>query len=274
LCREFCTEDGAIAMSLSFGPWKSKAADQMLRRQSYFVPGIWPILYHWHDEAYWQCHPLATQPGDFLLVQSTLWTPTVADLPVDAHMITANSVRLHELPRLPHSAPRPGIFHDFDNYLQILPPWEHDLLDGVKFLMSPYAIMDHLQRLDHTVTMLLVSDGGSRRNQTMSFGFTLGTDDGTLFLEHSGPAFGEPTSFRAEGTGQLAGALLLLHLTRYTTMTIPDHWPLKLVCDNAGLIHRLNSRREYAIVYPNATLANGPSFARLPAIIRRLPFTS
>jgi hypothetical protein len=60
LCREFCTGDGSIAMFLSFGHWKFKAAGQVLRRESYYVSGIWPILYHWQDNNYWECHPLAT----------------------------------------------------------------------------------------------------------------------------------------------------------------------------------------------------------------------
>ena len=62
-------------------------------------------------------------------------------------------------------------------------------------MVCSYALMVHLQRLDSTFTVLLVSDGGCRPNQTMSFGFTLGTHDSTLLLEHSGPAFGEPTLF-------------------------------------------------------------------------------
>ena len=152
LCREFCTEDGAIAMSLSFGPRKFKTVGQSLRRESYYVSGIWPMLYHWHEDTYWECHPLATRPGDYLLVQPTSWTPTLFDSPVDAHMITDHSVRLHAPPGIPNAAPRRVIFHDLDDYLQSLPKWEYDVLEGVNFLVSPYALMDHLQRLESSVT--------------------------------------------------------------------------------------------------------------------------
>jgi hypothetical protein len=255
-CREFCQHDGTIAMSLSFGNWISKSTNQLLRRESYYVPGIWPILYHWHEDCYWECHPLATRPGHFLLVQATHWTPTSLDTPVDAKLATEHSVTLCMTSLLAFPSPSLSpICHDFEEYLTTLPTWERDLLTDIDFKWTPYALMDHLTRLDSSVNIILVSDGGSRQNQTMSFGFILGTSTNEVFIEHSGPAHGETTSFRAEGTGQLAGALLLYHLQRYTDTTIPAHLLLRLICDNSGLIQRLQKRQEYEVVYPNATLA-------------------
>jgi cytochrome c553 len=53
----------------------------------------------------------------------------------------------------------------------------------------------------------------------------------------------------------LASALLLFHITEYTTLSLPSRVQLRFICDNAGLIHRLKTRRTYEVVYPNATLA-------------------
>ena len=213
LCCEFCLEDGTITMSISLGAWTNRPAGRFQRRESYYVPGIWPIIYHWHDGAYWECHPLATRPGNFLLITATNWTPTIDDTPVDVFLITEHSVRVPTFPQCTSPIPTPALLHDFDNYLHCLPQWEQDLLQGVQFHKSPFALLDHLQRLPSNQTVLLVSNGGSRKRQGMSFGLVLGTDDGTILVEHSGPAFGEPTSSRAEGTGQLVSVLLLFHIT-------------------------------------------------------------
>jgi hypothetical protein len=88
----------------------------------------------------------------------------------------------------------------------------------------------------------------------MSFGWIFGTSDGTILAEHAGPAFGTPTSHRAEGWGMLSGARFLLHLCRYRRIPLPQHLHIESVSDNAGLITRMQNRRTYVTVFANATL--------------------
>jgi hypothetical protein len=99
----------------------------------------------------------------------------------------------------------------------------------------------------------MVSDG-SQKNDSMSFGWILGITNGPTLAEHSGPAYGHPSSHRAEGWGMLSGARFLFHLLRYCHVTTPIQSAIETISDNAGLITRMKSRTEYTTVYPNATL--------------------
>jgi hypothetical protein len=88
----------------------------------------------------------------------------------------------------------------------------------------------------------------------MSFGVVIGTAKGLPLIEISGPAYGIPSSHRAECTGCLAGALILHHLAIFTGIPFPPSLPTVTISDNLGMITSLTARRAYTIPYPNATL--------------------
>jgi hypothetical protein len=103
--------------------------------------------------------------------------------------------------------------------------------------------------------LYLVSDGSSLQSKTMSFGLVVGSATGKILLENMGPAFGTPSSHRAECTGCLSGALILLHLARFTGLSFPSHFHTLAISDNLGMITRLRDRASYTTVFPNSTLA-------------------
>ena len=139
--------------------------------------------------------------------------------------------------------------------MSTLPAWESAILQGITFQLSPEDIEHFLQshRSHDAAPVQLVSDG-SQKGPAMSFGWIFGTSDGTILAEHAGPAFGTPTSHRAEGWGMLSGARFLLHLCRYRRIPLPQHLHIESVSDNAGLITRMQNRRTYVTVFANATL--------------------
>ena len=102
--------------------------------------------------------------------------------------------------------------------------------------------------------LLLVSDGSSIEDTTMSYGLVMGLTDGTILLEAMGPACGRPSSHRAECTGCLAGAVILKNLVEFTATSLPTAMELRIMSDNQGMIKSLTHRQTYNISYPNATL--------------------
>jgi len=125
----------------------------------------------------------------------------------------------------------------------------------VHLFASPDEIVDHIRRATRpTGTTQIVSDG-SQQHASMSFGWILGITDGPILVEHSGPAYGHPSAHRAEGWGMLSGARFLLQLFKYCQVTEVFEGKVATICDNAGLISRMQSRQSYSHGYPNATLA-------------------
>eukprot|EP00957_Ditylum_brightwellii_P130045 9918898-Ditylum_brightwellii.AAC.1 len=68
----------------------------------------------------------------------------------------------------------------------------------------------------------------------MSFGWKICTLNGDIIAEHSGPAFGQASSFRAEGYGVLSALRFFRHATEYTASTTKLTFQMYL--DNEGVI--------------------------------------
>eukprot|EP00957_Ditylum_brightwellii_P019230 1449538-Ditylum_brightwellii.AAC.1 len=86
----------------------------------------------------------------------------------------------------------------------------------------------------------------------MSFGWVISLLDSTTLATHSGPAFGQASSFQAEGYGLISVTCFLYNLQIYTQLT-----PACNVCiyiDNKGVVTRTNDQIEYKYDYPNNTL--------------------
>ena len=115
--------------------------------------------------------------------------------------------------------------------------------------------MELLHSLAPNDKLLVVSDGSSFESVSMSFGLAIGTSLGNQILTNKGPAFGQPSSHRAECTGCLAGSLVLRHLQSFTQMPFPNELQTVVISDNAAMIASLTDRATYHTVYHNATLA-------------------
>ena len=121
--------------------------------------------------------------------------------------------------------------------------------------MDPFHTMQTIHDMQADDKLLVVSDGSSHESRSMSFGFAIGTHSGTPLLENMGPAYGKPSSHRAESTGCLSGALALKHLQTFTQIPFPPELQTVVISDNDAMIKSLTDRATYHSVYPNATLA-------------------
>ena len=219
---------------------------------TYYIRSPKPALHHWYQDSYWKYQPHASDPLIFLRTHPITVQP-LDGLPVTVAVLDDQLLRLslsYSTEQRPVEQPR--IFYDFDHYVTTLPPWEETILSGVTLFTTPDEIVQHLRQ--PACTAQLVSDG-SQQQASMSFGWILGLHDGTPLAEHSGPAYGQPSSHRAEGWGMLSGARFLLHLQRYCNVTVPLECNVETICDNAGLISRMNNRQNYNHSYANSTLA-------------------
>ena len=87
----------------------------------------------------------------------------------------------------------------------------------------------------------------------MSFGVTIGLQDGRILVELMGPASGSPSSHRAECTGCLAGAVFCAELHRFSGTSF-NGLNIIVVSNNQGMIRSLSDRISHDKVYPNSTL--------------------
>jgi hypothetical protein len=256
LLRQWMKDDGSIANSIYLGQWLSPPDKLRRRRSTYYIRSVPPTLHHWYQGVYWEYRKHACDPSIFIRIQPTQESHQFDSLPVTAEILDDHRLRLSPFfspIRQPTALPR--VYHDFDQYIATLPAWEQNVLSGVHLFASPDEIVDHIRRATRpTSTTQLVSDG-SQQHESMSFGWILGITDGPILAEHSGPAYGHPSSHRAEGWGMLSGARFLLQLFKYCQVTEVLEGKIATICDNAGLISRMKSRQSYSHGYPNATLA-------------------
>ena len=138
----------------------------------------------------------------------------------------------------------------------LLPHWEQELLQHINWILEPFEIMHYLhkQGSSEDFRLLIVSDGSSIDTTAMSFGLVIGSSSNQILLEAMGPAWGQPSSHRAECTGCLAGALIIQHLSKFTMQQFPENLQFKILSDNQGMIKSLTQRRTYSHPYPNSTL--------------------
>jgi hypothetical protein len=110
------------------------------------------------------------------------------------------------------------------------------------------------QGIRDKIEFLTVSDGSSADGTgSMSFGWKCVLSDGTPIAEASGPAYGsKATSYRSEGYGFTSATTFFVHLFRFCGVS--PCWSLQFVCDNLGLICRINQLIRYSEHFPNITL--------------------
>jgi hypothetical protein len=160
---------------------------------------------------------------------------------------------------LPHLLPIPSIPQptSFQDYLDTIPEWERDLFQDLDMTYSCYTMIEMITAFDPEIhnlhaQLLNVSDG-SAFDSSMSFGWAMSHPDGTRLATCSGPAYGsKQSSFCAEGYGMLSLVRFLYHLTTYCSAN--PNWTITLICDNEGIITRLQSAIQYTTSFPNDTL--------------------
>jgi hypothetical protein len=247
---DFCLR---IATLQHPGPWIPHCKLR-LRRETYLLPPPQHTIYHWHIGSYWECTLSEASHSLFVLHQPTEWTPDMTAQPIHCSARIRQKLYLHLPPTPPsHCNTRP-IPADFTSYLSQLPKWEQVLLAHIRWSVEPFRVMLLLTQMDPEEKLFVVSDGSSFESTSMSFGLAIGTSSGTPILENMGPAYGKPSSHRAECTGCLSGALALRHLQLFTQMPFPATLQTIVISDNAAMIKSLTDRATYQSVYPNATL--------------------
>jgi hypothetical protein len=123
----------------------------------------------------------------------------------------------------------------FDSYIQILPLWDHRLLQHVD-IKDVSSLIAHLCS---DVPLFIVSDGNAA-DALGSYGALLGTEESTLVTVSGSTEGASPGSFRAESYGCLAIFCFLYYFRMYhgiDPITCLHHF----YCDNQGLITRLNN---------------------------------
>jgi hypothetical protein len=256
LLRHWMKDDGSIANSIYLGRWLSLPDTLRRQRSTYYRNSFPPTLHHWYQGAYWEYRKHACDPSIFIRIQPTPEVHQFDSVPVTVEILDDHRLRLSQLFSSVLLPPAPTkMFHDFDQYIATLPTWEQNVLSGVHLFTTPDEIVDHIRRATRPTCATQIVSDGSQQKDSMSFGWILGITDGPILAEHSGPAYGHPSSHRAEGWGMLSGARFLLHLFKYCQVIDAIEGKVATICDNAGLISRMQSRQSYSQVYPNATLA-------------------
>ncbi len=112
---------------------------------------------------------------------------------------------------------------------------------------------DLLQSIASKETIRIASDGGAIPGRA-SYGWVIQIGD-TQIAKGKGPTFGDdPRSFRAEGYGMASALLYLRLLQREYGIKRDNTTTNMLICDNEGLLIRVEKANEWTYITPNVTL--------------------
>jgi hypothetical protein len=237
------------------GPWLH-TADKLRRRWNAYYDPRRDFLYKLHDTTFHQYDRPSRDCYEFSFGIPTSWTPDCYSIPVVACRVNDEYTIQHDVPVAPRLTPtfQPS---SFTEYLDHLPPNEKDLFQDLQMSQDCYAFLDLVTAFDPEDTDLLVQllnvSDGSAFDSSMSFGWAMSLPDGTRLATCSGPAHGaKQSSFRAEGYGMLSLTRFVHHISTYCGKS--PTWKIKMICDNAGLITRLQEAIQYTSTFPNDTL--------------------
>jgi hypothetical protein len=112
---------------------------------------------------------------------------------------------------------------------------------------------DLLQSIASKETIRIASDGGAIPGRA-SYGWVIQIGD-TQIAKGKGPTFGDdPRSFRAKGYGMASALLYLRLLQREYGIKRDNTTTNMLICDNEGLLIRVEKANEWTYITPNVTL--------------------
>jgi hypothetical protein len=149
------------------------------------------------------------------------------ELPSHAIPTTVNA-DVADIPHLffdaPVAQPQRPPSDNFHDYTRSLPKWEQQLLGYFEIIDIDEHLQDYLGGKEHE--LFVGSDGGAlphgKFKNTGSQGWIIATKEKVLWKGY-GTVFGAPDncSFRTEAYGSLATLVLLKHLYKFWTLTIP-----------------------------------------------------
>jgi hypothetical protein len=155
-------------------------------------------LYIHHQDTFLQ-YTRNQEEGIFHYEQDSEWIPTESAVPLQVNTYDgAKSWTGHYCYGLHKSIPYP-LDGTFQNFVLALDRWEASLLDTIKCPTDIFTAMKKMEQREFVVVT-----NGSAGEINMSFGWKICTLNGDFIAEHSGPAFGQASSFRAEGYGVLS----------------------------------------------------------------------
>eukprot|EP00957_Ditylum_brightwellii_P179924 13706101-Ditylum_brightwellii.AAC.1 len=121
--------------------------------------------------------------------------------PVHTTSVDGAKMWMHRIFHTDIIQPPSSIITTFDSYLNTLEQWDYLLLKEIVLETSAHEIAQICQ----TDAQINIASSGSsvEEENTMIFGWIIVNKDEEILAEHAGPAFGQATSFRAEGYGLL-----------------------------------------------------------------------
>lgn len=255
LCRQWTASSGTLGLSYQLGSWLKYGNHLRRWRQTYRIPHDTTRVYHWYDTCYWAYLQDSLNPRHYRRSTSTTWTPTSKCIPVEAISQHQNLLVISSSPAVRTTmTPTVRNLSSFASYVHNSDQWVKALIAGVTFIIPPYELMSRIHRLSSSQHVLAVSDGSVKGNH-LTYGWVLGSSDGTIFAHHAGSGDGPPTSHRAEAWGMLSVTTFILQLYRFTGRAGKSHpQPILFVSDNLGLVTRVQQRLSYSTAYPNTTL--------------------
>ena len=241
LLRTFANRSGELYCPL--GKW-TMTGDQLDR--------IWGTYYDYADDCIythlegklWKRYS-STTTTLYTFQQSVPWIPKETSYPVFARQRNLLELVLGHVQSPPIIIP-PTM--NFQVFLHQKPQEAIELCINHQFMQTFTDIEELITSSD---SLYLVTDG-CVHEPTMCFGWICSTSTGTILMSGAGPAYGTPSSHRAEGYGMYAGLYFLTTVCQFLSC-----YPKKIqcACDNQGLITRLNNRDKYQFLFPNLTLA-------------------
>lgn len=231
LMNKIGTPSGGLHQPL--GTWLLPANKLKRRWQSYYNSAT--ATFHQYERTAKQWETKQLIDGHFQVIATQPhWTPTTQDYP---------GLLQEPSPTFTQLVISIDTFEEFLSTQQT-----YGLLQNLEMHQTPFEVIQHLNA--HPASSIGVSDRSSMA-QTMSQCWTLATKSTGILAEGAGPAFGNPSSFRAEAYGILTLILFLEALQTYTHSLIQH---ITICCDNAGLVRKLNTLCKYKTWFPNQYL--------------------
>jgi hypothetical protein len=151
--------------------------------------------------------------------------------------------------RSPTTAPIPSYDSIFDR-ITTQPVAHQEILQDIELAIDEQMLQELLAQPS---AIRLASDGGAVPGRG-SFGWIIQAGN-TIIARGKGPAYGpEPRSFRAEGYGMASGLLFLSLLKQHFDLEWTQNLDNFLICDNEGLLIRIEKTLKWKNLYPNVTL--------------------
>jgi hypothetical protein len=168
--------------------------------------------------------------------QNTTWVPLESAVPIQ--VVTNNGAQMWTGTMC--MGITGSILQDIDdtlqNFLMALEQWEFSLLDEVNLHTDIFTAVNLLAQ-----GKFLVATDGSSGDTDMSFEWKICMCKGDPIATHAGLAFGQASSFRAEGCRVLSAISFLHRLLEYTRKD--EKLQFKLYLNNEGVITRVHNNK-------------------------------